>query len=211
MAGALGPWQLAIVLASGLLIPAGLRRRGLGLAVLAVLVIGGAVSGEAASRRGDELLEEAPTGFETVSVRLRADPLERWGWYGVATPSAIDGRPWNGPRLALGPLDPTYEAGTALVVSGRIRSGQRRLGRDLVAGTLEVDEVLEARTTTNPVFRLGNAVRGRVRDTLSGATSAHGLGVGLLIGDTSGIGAHEMEDLRRAGLSHFVAVSGSKL
>ncbi len=42
-------------------------------------------------------------------------------------------------------------------------------------------------------------------------TQAEGLTRGFLIGDTSSLGALEAEELRRAGLTHFVAVSGGNV
>jgi competence protein ComEC len=64
----------------------------------------------------------------------------------------------------------------------------------------------------NPLLRAGNAVRDRVSGRLGTIDDpAAALLTGFLIGDTSRLADSEVEALRRAGLSHFVAVSGSNV
>lgn len=211
MAGALLPFPVVVALAVVLASVAALRRRGSALAVLAAISVAAAVSAGAAHSRVPEGLADVPIGFGQATMRVLEDPSARWGGYGVGQPMALDGVSWRGPPLAVGPLTGAVEAGGTLVLEGRIRGGQRRLGQDVVAGTFEVDEVVSFRQSQNPVFRFGNLVRSRVRSTFDGGTSANGLAIGLLVGDTSGIVEHDMEDLRRSGLAHYVAVSGSNV
>lgn len=57
----------------------------------------------------------------------------------------------------------------------------------------------------------GRIVRQRVLDSLTPFDPGRGLLAGFLIGDTSRIPDSSVEDMRRSGLSHFVAVSGSNV
>jgi competence protein ComEC len=54
-------------------------------------------------------------------------------------------------------------------------------------------------------------IRRRVQNTFDGDRRSDGLTLGLLIGDTRFLRAHDAENLRRAGLAHYVAVSGSNV
>ena len=65
----------------------------------------------------------------------------------------------------------------------------------------------------NPLFVVGNALRRRVGDQVDDRRhpAAASLLRGFLIGDTSGLDPTDGDALRRAGLSHFVAVSGSNV
>jgi len=59
--------------------------------------------------------------------------------------------------------------------------------------------------------RAGLAVRDRVIDRLAPLEGGSALLAGFLIGDTSGVEQSDIEAMRRSGLSHFVAVSGSNV
>ena len=65
----------------------------------------------------------------------------------------------------------------------------------------------------DPLFRVGNAVRDRVSAGLAPYhdSPAAALVSGFLIGDVRTLPSLDAEHLRRAGLSHFVAVSGSNV
>lgn len=59
--------------------------------------------------------------------------------------------------------------------------------------------------------RLGNFLRQEVHERLADGTEAQGLLAGFVVGDVSGISEATQDAMRRAGLSHFVAVSGSNV
>jgi competence protein ComEC len=58
---------------------------------------------------------------------------------------------------------------------------------------------------------LGNAMRDRVAERLLPLTGGRALLAGFLVGDTSGVDEIDQSAMRRAGLSHFTAVSGSNV
>src|SRR5690554_1373413 len=62
-----------------------------------------------------------------------------------------------------------------------------------------------------PHLAVGNAVRGRVMEQLAPFDDGRALLAGFLIGDTSEMDPSDEEAMRLAGLSHFVAVSGSNV
>ena len=60
--------------------------------------------------------------------------------------------------------------------------------------------------------RVADRLRQRILDRIDPETNeARGLLVGFLVGDTSGVGAVLEDEMRRSGLSHLVAVSGSNV
>jgi competence protein ComEC len=63
----------------------------------------------------------------------------------------------------------------------------------------------------SPVLLVGNALRRRVLDRLVPLDGGRALLAGFLIGDTSGIDQMDRWAMRRAGLSHYTAVSGSNV
>lgn len=86
-----------------------------------------------------------------------------------------------------------------------IRLGRRY--RAMVAIT-SVEILTEADTVH---LRLGSAVRDRVMDRLRPFDDGRALLAGFLIGDTTELGRADVEAMRRSGLAHFVAVSGSNV
>lgn len=179
--------------------------------VLAVLLVLGALSGMAADQR-QIAVETAvvPEGRVTIRGAVREDPQPSYGSVAVVRPIELDGEPWPGPPIGVGPLDGA-EAGDEVVVEGRLVSRPGRVRNDTVAGMLRVDEVLSVEAVGGPLFAVGNAIRSRVRTTFGGLDPDAALVSGLLIGDTDRLPAGAMEDLRRSGLAHYVAVSGSNV
>lgn len=86
-----------------------------------------------------------------------------------------------------------------------------RVRDETVAGVLRLDELVVVEPPTNPIVRIGNLVRGRVTSIYNGDAPTDGLVRGLLIGDTDMLAARDEENLRRSGLAHFIAVSGSNV
>ncbi|MFO7298864.1 MAG: ComEC/Rec2 family competence protein [Actinomycetes bacterium] len=62
-----------------------------------------------------------------------------------------------------------------------------------------------------PHLVVGNSIRDRVMERLEPLDDRRGLLAGFLIGDTTGLDPADEEAMRLAGLSHFVAVSGSNV
>jgi competence protein ComEC len=215
------PWWCAWALAATVLVVA-YRRAPAGAVALASLVVMGSLAGTAADRRTSSVAAESlPEGRFDVTVAIRRDPVSQRGGLAIGVPSSLDDAPWSGPPVGIGPLPDAIVAGDTVVVTGRIRPGVRRLGPDLVAGIVDVVEVHHTEHTRNPFVGGGNAVRQRVlstfasRDSPDAAAGIDDAGAalmsGLLVGDTSRLPAAAMEDLRRAGLAHYVAVSGSNV
>ncbi len=211
--GALMPVHVALIVAVVALGVVSAKPRFVLIGVVgAVLVVGGSVSGAAAaSRMAAVEAAEVPDGSFEVDAMIREDPATRWAGNAVATPVAIDGDPWQGPPIGIGPLPGHVNAGDRVIVEGVLRDAFGRVGNDVVAGRLRVSEVLRHDSTANPLMMAGNALRERVRGVFHRDDAIDGLATGLLMGDTDRIPASHMENLRRAGLAHFVAVSGSNV
>lgn len=180
--------------------------------VVAVFLVGGACSGFVAASRTDAITQaEVPSGRVTISARVAEEAATRSYGRAVIEPISLDGRPWNGPRLAATGLDPSVSVGSAIVAVGNLSPGVSRVRDEIVAGVLRVDEVLDVRPPSNPIVRIGNAARDLVTTRYDGSHETDGLIRGLLVGDTDLLRASDEEDLRRAGLAHYIAVSGSNV
>lgn len=176
-----------------------------------LFVLLGAMSGSiAASRIEATLVADVPARQAVVVLRIAEDASANRYGVSVGVPISIDGKPWNGPRLAVTGLD-KVEVGSTVEAVGRIRPGVRRIRDEVVAGTFSVERVESIETSENPVIIIGNAIRRRVQSVYDGSSPADGLLAGFLIGDTRRLRAHDIENLRRSGLAHFVAVSGSNV
>ncbi len=147
----------------------------------------------------------------TLEVRLLGDPVAAYGHLASVRVIRSDDPAVAGRDLLAGPLPPDALAGDTLVARGVVRAGVRRLRVRTFGATARIGEVIEHRPSTNPMFVVGNTIRRRVADAFNGDTAASGLLRGFLIGDTSDVPPKHVEDLRRSGLTHFVAVSGSNV
>jgi competence protein ComEC len=145
-------------------------------------------------------------GPSPFPVTLESDPISgRWDVLGFAdaagTPVALhfDGVPGvsKGDRL----LVRGVAAGRPAVIRGRA-----------VAGTIDVTAILDRSEPSDPLLRSANRLRARLLTTIEpGRSDGRALLVGFLIGDTTQVDPVVLEDLRRSGLSHLVAVSGSNV
>ncbi|MDX1689980.1 MAG: ComEC/Rec2 family competence protein [Acidimicrobiia bacterium] len=121
---------------------------------------------------------------------------------------------WRGPRLVVRATDgPLLAAGDEVAVAGSIDRGPATYRGDPAAGWFGADAMERLGGPAAPVMRLGNALRDRVRAGLAPWWPEPGavLVAGFLTGDVGDLPEADAEDLRRAGLSHFVAVSGSNV
>ncbi len=78
-------------------------------------------------------------------------------------------------------------------------------------GTIRVSKLGVLGDSPSPIVRLGQALRDRVMTRLEPLDDSKALLAGFLIGDTSGLDDIDVMAMRRAGLSHFTAVSGSNV
>ncbi len=183
---------------------------------LAGLLLAGAVSGMLTAAREDAALEApVPDGRQRLGGRMLDDPRPFRGAHRFVLAPAWLGspeRPWAGPALLVeAAAVPDVAAGEPVVVQGAVSDrGGRWRGRPF-AGRVHARVVERVGGAADPLFATGNAVRRRVQGGLADGDSAAALLAGFLIGDVSGLGEGDVDALRRAGLSHFVAVSGSNV
>lgn len=119
---------------------------------------------------------------------------------------------WHGPALGVDlPPGAVLVAGDRVRIDGVARARAGRVRGDPVAGRVAARNVERVGGGRGPLFAVGNAVRGRVASVIPGRSPAEALVTGFLIGDTSNVPARDLDALRRSGLTHFVAVSGSNV
>jgi len=183
--------------------------------VLVVLLMAGTLSGFLAGGRIAATLDaEVPTGpIEFVGVVAEDDGPRRPA---VVDPEALRDagawKPWAGPAIGVGPdAETPLVAGQRVRIVGTSRSVPGRIRADPIAGRVTVSDIEVLGTGGGPLFTIGNAVRDRVRSVLDIGRRSEALVAGFLIGDTSGLSARDLDELRRSGLTHFVAVSGSNV
>ncbi len=202
-------WWAALIL-----VPAFTFRR---VWVVAVLVAG-LISGLASTGREEATTAAAlPAGRVTVAGRLVDDPRP----YGFDLRVRLDPthllteagwEQWSGPRLAVVLAEPvTAVAGERVRTTGRMRDRSGFVRGDPFAGIIDDASLERLGPASDPLFRAGNAIRGRVASVLDREGPAGALLAGFLVGDVDGLPQASIEELRLAGLSHFVAVSGSNV
>ena len=222
--GAFAGFHLGPAAVGGAVVMAGLvaavgRRWSTPARLVSVVVIAAAISGAAASNRVERTLEAAaPVGVVDVVGVVAEDPRP----YGeslrfVFEPSYLfvagAWRPYPGAPLAVVADGDLPEAGDTVRVEGVGRSRPALVRGDPVAGVVNAGQVTRVAGSSNPLFVAGNQLRARVTSGLEGHQEdpAAALLAGFLIGDTSSLDAADTEALRRAGLTHYVAVSGSNV
>ena len=103
-------------------------------------------------------------------------------------------------------------AGDRLAVSGRLRARPGAARGDPFAGRIDA-RTIDSIERAGGFFRAANLIRSRVENQLSAVRDrpAAALLSWFLIGDIRELTRPDGEALRRAGLSHYVAVSGSNV
>lgn len=206
-----------LLIAASCAVLIGLRRRVRAWGVALVLVGVGLVSGTAAVAREITTDSWVPEGRVVILGIVGSDPSGSPGSEGFTIyPDhlLVSGtwQPWHGPRL--------YVRGTAAVavgepvlVRGAVDRASFRVRAGPVAGVVDADRIDRLGSAPNLLMRVANRLRGRVFGSLEvvSDTPQGALVAGLLIGDTRGLPDVDYEALRLAGLSHFVAVSGSNV
>lgn len=208
-----GIWSVSVsigVVVVAVVLAVGSRRMIIGVAAafLALGVVSGAVT---SVRLGTIESAWLPEGRALLTMRIAEEATASSYGRAVGEPVAIDGTPWNGPRLSIVGLSPSIPVGSTVTIDGGINPSVSRVRDETVAGVFTVDETIAVELPSNPIIRAGNAIRDRVSHVYDGDNSGDGLVRGLLIGDTDLLAVSAEEDLRRAGLAHFIAVSGSNV
>ena len=201
--GHLGLWAAGLAAA---MVALAVRRR-LGLAALLCIAV---AAGAAAAARNVPVIG-TDSAHRTVSLEavVESDAAPAFGGWSFVARAVDSGR--GGARFAVSvDNDPQLEVGARIRVVGRISGGLGWLHRRHVSGRLAARhvEVVEA---AGGAVAAANALRARVLQKFPDSAEAGALMRGFLIGDTSSLSVTTLEDMRRAGLLHFVAVSGGNV
>ena len=152
-----------------------------------------------------------------VDVLTDARPGAFDSWI-LARPVAIErdgaARQWRGPiGLVASAEGSDWSRGDRIWIQGTFVGRSGRAAGDPYAWRMRPDEVVQLDTRSGWLVRAADVVRGRIGDSLSGVDdrSAAALVSGFLIGDVRELSEVDSEAMRAAGLSHFVAVSGSNV
>ena len=180
---------------------------GLGIA-LAVAVVVGSVS---VSGRPPDLSPLA--GPVDLTARVVREPYGTEGPF-VAVPTAISLRDgtivaWPGPPIAV--REGNVVVGDLVRIVGTLSSRPRRLRGVDVAGVVTARRIAVVGSAADPIVQVGNLVRARVRAVLGSGRPDDTLLSGFLIGDVAAMTELDQEAMRRSGLTHLVAVSGSNV
>lgn len=104
----------------------------------------------------------------------------------------------------------SFRSGDVLRIGGRVTDKQSSVGgrpRQIV----KVDELAIVGRTSTWLHGPGGRLRELVVGRLSGSGESRGLLAGFLVGEVSEVSEPTQDAMRKAGLSHFVAVSGSNV
>lgn len=216
-AAAAGRWWggggLAVVTAVGvaiLLRPTHLRL----LVVIMVITGAGWWSGWMSSEREAAILAyQSPPGPVSMRARLLADARHGdHGWWVLAVADPVEERrPPQVPMLLSLDEEPPAGAGEYLWVEGRRRATSGTARGDPYSGVVDVATAVPADVSLPPWWAVGNGVRRRALERLVDRGPQRALLAGFLVGHTAGMPAADLEAMRRTGLTHLVAVSGSNV
>ena len=126
---------------------------------------------------------------------------------------AVAATSWVGPALSIVTTEGDVAAGELVSVSGFVRARPDVTRGDPIAGHVTATDVTPMDALPSVAVDAGNAIRRRVQNRLAvlGETAEAALLGGFLIGDIARLPDIDNEALRRAGLTHYVAVSGSNV
>ena len=182
------------------------------IVILAVALSLGTASGTfAATRLTPVHLVDGPL---TSSGRAMSDSVR--GTFVLQPESAkVGGRwmVWDGPLLAVTLDDGSVEAGQVVEVTGRLAVEAGRIAGRSFQGRILARSVEVLDRAGTPLVEVANGIRHRVSSGLAAWDGHPGAALvsGFLIGDTRRLTDVDYDALRRAGLTHFVAVSGSNV
>lgn len=187
-------------------------------AVVAVVLVGllaGAWSGAMVSHRQATLADHGvPGGPVVFSGVAMSDAIE--GEYGITVVvDPADVRRGRIPDLPVAVRvwpDGEIAVGDSVLVSGTFEPSVFRIARRVVAGSVSATNAELVGPPTGVHLRIANALRSRIHRVVEPHRSdADALVAGFLIGDTTELSPMALDSMRSAGLTHFVAVSGSNV
>jgi len=150
-------------------------------------------------------LEPLPDGRLVGEGVLASDVVEgRFGPYALIGMEA-------GPILANLPVGAEGSRGEAVWIEGSVAGEPGTIRGRRHRGSVRVGEFEIVGEPASPILVMGNAIRDRVTARLAPLEEGRALLAGFLVGDTSGVDEIDEEAMRRAGISHFTAVSGSNV
>lgn len=204
-----------------LVVPAviGLAKRQVVWAGVVALSVAGLTSGVMSiDREVATLLATAPSGRYEVVGQVLEDPRPgaTGTWFTIRPRSlgkGITAIKWEGPPLLVThPGDVELAVGQIVRVDGVLRPGSGWARGDPYAARVIAREITRV-ADAEGLLGAANLIRDRVGEGLASLEdrSAAALLSGFLIGDVRELPPDDGEALRRAGLSHFVAVSGSNV
>ncbi|HSM02056.1 MAG TPA: ComEC/Rec2 family competence protein [Acidimicrobiia bacterium] len=210
------PARTTLVIAAAAAIAA-TARRDRRVAAAAILMVIGGVAGTRAHGDVGTPLESGPVTLLGTAASDPSGPLDD-PWFVFEPVRVLDGAEWAQASdmarlLVRGPIPNDLAAGEPALVVGSGRPAAFRVRAGSIGGVIEAHTVDRLGASSSVVFRIGNRLRTRVLGGLDrAATRPEGaLLSGFLIGDVRRLPAPDVEALRLAGLSHFVAVSGSNV
>ena len=230
VSGRSGWWPVLVATVVALALPRVWRKSlVLGLAALAA----GALAGFLAIQRAQTLMEtEVPDGLNSALVVSDTDARpSRFGgsWFlgrpvAIRIPASMGNAPeeaqwlaWRGPPMIVRLSETLTESvveidvGSRLQVTGTFRSSPGSAGGSAFAGTVSASRVTPAGDDDNPFLWAGNGLRSRVLGNLRGRGPAAALVSGFLVGAIDELPRTDVDALRLAGISHYVAVSGANV
>ena len=186
--------------------------------VVVAALLAGILAGSLSLLRERAVWEAAlPTGTGRVAVTALTDakPSRYRGSWFLARPYGLWWRErwidWVGPPLLVSGKPLAIDAGARLLVVGRWSPRPGVAGGTPYSGRLAARQIQVLAAGSHPLLTIGNALRHRVIDRLTDRGAPSALLAGLLVGATDQLPEGDVEALRRAGISHFVAVSGSNV
>lgn len=184
------------------------------VAMVAVVCCAGWWSGHLSVERDNVILAyQTPAGAIDARIRLLEDPAPgEFGWWALAVPDPHEpGRPPAAPLLVSFEERPEAAAGELIEVGGHRATRSGRAGGRAYSGVLSTARVSPVTGPIAPWWKAGNAVRHRTLQELHDRGREYGLLAGFLVGDVTQVPESDLEAMRRTGLTHLVAVSGSNV
>ena len=225
-------WWLVLIAAGAGIAAIPRWRRSLVFALAALLA--GTLAGLLSLQRDQAVLTaRVPEGANSVLMLAATDarPSRYGGFWFLARPVAIQtskpGRSasnvdqwlaWRGPPMIVNVPEETevdssstIGAGRHLEVEGTFRSSPGEVGGSTFAGTVSATRIAAGGGDTNLILWAGNGIRGRILGQLGGRGPGAALVSGFLVGAVDELPRADIDALRLAGISHYVAVSGANV
>ena len=216
---------------AGVALPGAAWRKSMFLGLAALMA--GALAGFLSVQRDQALMEAVvPEGSNSALIVAATDaqPSRFGGFWFLARPVSIQSRSgasdgegsqwldWRGPTLIVNvPADVgarstiDVDVGRYLLVTGSFRSSPGRIAGSSYAGRISVNRMEPAVGATNPFLWAGNSIRKRVLEHLGDRGPDAALVSGFLVGAVDQLPQADVDALRLAGVSHYVAVSGANV